>query len=119
MFSWRKILGQRGESLAESFLKKAGMDIVARNWRCKAGEIDLVALDGKTLVFVEVKARRSDDRLSPEANVTPGKQRRLRNLARLYMRTKDVESLRCRFDVVAVVDDGKSEPVIRHIPAAF
>ena len=119
MFSWRKMLGQKGESLAERFLKKAGMDIVARNWRCKAGEIDLVALDGKTLVFVEVKARQSADRLSPEANVTRSKQKRLRTLARLYMRMKDVESLRCRFDVVAVVDDGDGEATIRHIPSAF
>jgi putative endonuclease len=116
---WRKIFGRKNERLAEKFIRRKGMKILARNWRCKTGEIDLIALDGKTIVFVEVKSRRSEDNLPPEAGITSAKRKHLIRAAKWFINMKKAWDLVYRFDVIAVIDEGKSRPVIRHTPYAF
>jgi putative endonuclease len=90
--------GARAEDLCAELLRKAGLRVLARNWRCRHGEIDLVAEEGGTLVFAEVRYRR-DERFGGAAeSVTTAKQSRLIAAARLYlMRRPDAE---CRFDVL-------------------
>lgn len=95
-------LGRRGERLAARFLKRRGYRILNRNWRCLAGEIDLVCAEGETLVFVEVKSRSDDGFLPPEAGVGRRKRRKLEGLARLYIASKALEGLDWRVDAVSV-----------------
>jgi putative endonuclease len=119
---WRrpKTLGQRGEAAAAKFLRKKGLTIVARSNRGRLGEIDLVAVDDRTVVFVEVKTRRSHDAGHPADAVDDDKQRRLTRLALSYLKQHHLLECRARFDVVAVTwpDDGR-KPHIEHFPAAF
>jgi putative endonuclease len=97
--------GRRGEDLAHRYLEREGLVVVARNHRPAngAGEIDLVAWEGGTLVFVEVKCRRSQEHGAPERNVDADKQRALVSAARYYARQAGVAWERVRFDVVSVV----------------
>ena len=116
----RRSLGQHGEEEAARFLEKRGFAILDRNVRSRLGEIDLVARDGKTIVFVEVKTLRESEGDPPEAAVTGGKQRRLGRLAQQYLKWKRLGEVRCRFDVVAVTLDIKGRvKTVRHLPAAF
>ncbi len=113
------ILGTRGERIAARLLRRSGYRIVTRNYKCFAGEIDLIAVDDDTLVFVEVKTRASADAAFPEANVNRHKQRQITRVARAYVAAKEVTERPCRFDVVSVLLDGKSEPVVEHFVNAF
>jgi putative endonuclease len=112
-------LGPRGESIAAAYLASRGYRVVARNYRCARGEIDLIAVDGDMIVFVEVKSRRSDEAADPEINVHRAKQRRLIAAARYYVGTKGLADCPCRFDVVAIVLPDSSEPRIEHFEDAF
>ena len=85
MTDQRKKLGDRGEDAAAAYLERSGMTVVERNWRCPTGEIDIVALEGETLVLCEVKTRRSTKKGTPEDAVTPAKQRRYARLAAAYV----------------------------------
>jgi putative endonuclease len=114
----RRALGTRGEALAARHLEKRGLRIVERNVRCRFGEIDLVATDGPTVVFVEVKGRAGAGYGPPEEKVTPPKQRRLVLLARWYLQQRGWLARPARFDVVAVTWEGRAA-VVRHIPQAF
>lgn len=106
-----------GEDAAERLLVRAGMQVVARNWRTKFGELDLVAMDGSTLVFVEVKCRRENHLYDPALAVDHRKRDRLRRLARAYLALERPEFADCRFDVVSVV---ASTPLrLRHLVDAF
>jgi putative endonuclease len=112
-----RVLGDRGERAAERHLKRQGLRVITRNYRTPWGEIDLIARDRDTLVFVEVKTRR---RGQPAEAVTPEKQRRLTNAALRFLRRFNLLEQRARFDVVAVVwphDD--QPPTIEHIMNAF
>ena len=80
----RDTLGERGENVAAKFLRNQGYTIILRNYRCDCGEVDIIARDGKTLVFVEVKTRAYDDP-TPEEQVNPTKQHQLTKAARLYL----------------------------------
>ncbi|NTW97526.1 MAG: YraN family protein, partial [Oscillochloris sp.] len=84
MPSPRRALGDFGESAARSHLLRAGYAILASNWRCRIGEIDLVARQGDQLVFVEVRTRRADGPISPEESISPAKRRRMLALADAY-----------------------------------
>jgi putative endonuclease len=97
----RKQLGEWGERLAAGYLQRAGYEIIATNWRCQAGEIDLVARSGDTLIFVEVKTRRGDQWGAPEEAVTAHKSRKLRLLAQHYLLESEQDGP-YRIDVVAV-----------------
>ncbi len=97
-----KETGKRGEEIAAAYLEKAGYRIRERNYRCPFGEIDIVALDGKEVVFVEVKGRKSDDFGEPEAAVDARKQAKLSRIALNYINEHDLNDRNARFDVVAV-----------------
>jgi putative endonuclease len=99
----RKEAGRAGEAAALDHLQRAGLQLVLRNFRCKGGEIDLVMLDGATLVFVEVRYRSSEQFGGAAASVTWRKQRRLANTAEyLLLAHRELRRYPARFDVVAI-----------------
>jgi putative endonuclease len=100
----RQRLGRRGEDLAARLLAGKGYHIVARNWRCKVGELDLVTKDGDCLAFVEVRARRGRVMGSPEESITAAKQARLIDLAQAYVQAEEWFGP-WRIDVVAIEMD--------------
>jgi len=100
-------LGRRGERAAEKYLKRNGYRIVARNFRAAGAEIDLVAMDGETLVFVEVKTRRSRISGAPEEAVDERKQLRMRRAAEAFATRYRAGEKELRFDIVAVNAVGK------------
>lgn len=114
----RRIIGRRGEDRAAQYLRRRGYRILARNWRCRLGEIDLIALDGDTLVFVEVKTRRGDVFGAPELAVTPRKQRQLTKAALSFIMSRKLGHLSGRFDVVAIRHTAQGEE-ITYLPGAF
>lgn len=97
-----KRLGERGEDLAERFLRGSGYRILARNYRCPRGEIDLIARDGEIIVFVEIKGRSSGRFGSPLDAITPVKRRRLAMTAQHYLAACSLTRARTRFDVVGI-----------------
>jgi putative endonuclease len=111
--------GRRGEDLAHRLLRRQGLTVVARNYRPRSGngEIDLVAREGETLVFVEVKLRATSEFGAPEQAVDREKRRHLERAARDYARRAGVEWERIRFDVVSVTDG--SQPEIIHFRNVF
>lgn len=115
----RAALGRRGEKQAERYLRRLGYRIVTRNYTCPLGEIDLVALDGKIVVFVEVKTRSDRDHADPEDAVNPSKQKRLIRAARFFIQQTRSEDRMVRFDVVGIVVDEQGRFVIEHTPDAF
>jgi putative endonuclease len=115
-----RTLGQRGEAAAASFLKRLGYKIVARGQRSGLGEIDLVAVEGRTVVFVEVKTRVSQDAGNPAEAVGRDKERRLTRLALGYLKRHDLLEHPARFDIVAVTwPAGQRRPRIEHVKNAF
>lgn len=100
----RRSLGRWGEERAARQLTARGYAILARNWRCEAGELDLVAQDGDTLVFVEVRTRRGQTLGAPEESVTAGKQARLIALAESYLQAHPWTG-DWRIDVIAIETD--------------
>jgi putative endonuclease len=115
----RKRLGERGEDAAVAFLERTGMTIVERNWRCPAGEIDIVALDGETVVLCEVKTRRTASKGTPEEAVTPAKCRRYAKLAAAYLQHAGIEPVSVRFDVITLLVIAEDRALLRHLRAAF
>ncbi len=97
--------GRWGERLAADWYRHRGYDVLARNWRCPIGEIDLIARRGRVVVIGEVKARRSDEFGPAAAAVGPAKQRRLRRLAAEWLAITGVRGVEVRFDVVAITGD--------------
>ncbi|RLB08083.1 MAG: YraN family protein [Deltaproteobacteria bacterium] len=115
----RKALGDRGEDLAVRYLLKRGYKVIEKNYRCFLGEIDLIARDKGTLVFVEIKARSSARFGLPQEAVSPFKQRKLIQVAKAYMAERHLgEAIATRFDVVAV-QLTPSGPEIELIKDAF
>lgn len=120
-------LGRRGEKLTARHLRRMGWKILARNYRCPAGEADIIALDSstradcdaETIVFVEVKARTSDRHVAPESAVGPRKRRQLARVAEYYLAHHPAEDYAVRFDVVAVIAAADGRPEIRHTVDAF
>ena len=114
----RDALGHRGENVAAKHLRNAGFKIIERNFRCAVGEIDIVARDGKTLVFCEVKTRETDDP-TPEDQVNGFKRHQLTKAARFYLSRYGIPQPPARFDVVAIVWPHGREPQVRHTTDAF
>jgi putative endonuclease len=115
-----RALGQVGEAAAVRFLRRRGLVILARNLRSRLGEIDLLAQDGRTLVFVEVKARRGVPGDPPEAAVDARKRARLIRLALGYLAARRLGERACRFDVVGVsLDEAGRVTDVRHLRHAF
>jgi putative endonuclease len=116
----RSEVARRGEDAATAFLERIGMRIEARNWRCPAGEVDIVARDGDELVFVEVKTRRSERAGTAEEAVSPTKQRRIVRLAETYLRCEGgAPEGGVRFDVIAIRVIAVDRALLRHYRAAF
>lgn len=116
----RAKLGRRGEKLACKYLKKLGYRILARNYRCPVGEIDLIAMDGDVIAFAEVKTRSSEDAADVERAVGPAKQRQLTRTAKFYLtHCPAAQDHPCRFDILGIVSRDGDKPEIRHIPDAF
>lgn len=111
----KDILGRNGEALAAGFLEGQGMRIVDRNWRCADGEIDIVALEGDTLVVAEVKTRSSLDYGHPFEAVGPAKLARLHRLAASWCREHELNAPRRRVDVVSVIHNGIGDPQMEHL----
>lgn len=107
----RQALGQSGEDRAASELARRGYAILARRYRTRYGEIDIIARDGDTTVFVEVKVRATGECGTAADAVTPRKQRRLASMALDYLARTTGTNVPCRFDVVAI--DGENLTVIR------
>ena len=99
----RQVLGAEGEDLSAAWYEARGYEVLARNWRCREGELDLVLHRGGTMVFCEVKTRSSLAFGSPLEAVTPVKQRRIRRLAAAWLRESGDHASDVRFDVAAVL----------------
>jgi putative endonuclease len=108
-------LGQQGEQLAAEYLQRAGFRILARNWRCAEGEIDIVAADRRTLVACEVKTRSGTRYGTPLEAVTRKKRSRLRRLAVCWVLANGVLCDEVRVDVVEVLKDERGNFAIEHI----
>jgi putative endonuclease len=113
-----KNLGCDGEELAAKFLKKKGYRIVARNYKTRIGEIDIIAKDGDTTVFIEVKTRTNDSFGYPFEAVNKNKRQKLKNLALLFLKTHPKEC-NGRFDVISISHTRNGEKTIEHIKDAF
>jgi putative endonuclease len=113
-------LGARGERAAAGYLKRLGYKILARGDRGDLGEIDLVALDGQTIVFVEVKTRQSQEAGRPAEAVDAVKQRRLTRLALAWLKRRGLLDYPARFDVIGITwPAGRGQPSIDHCKNAF
>ena len=112
-------VGEYGERVAARLLDDAGFVLLDRNWRCPRGEVDLVARDGATIVFCEVKTRRGDAFGSPVEAVTPAKVRRLRALAALWLADHPHVRGPVRFDVVSVRPQRAGAAAVEHLRGAF
>ncbi|MCZ6677778.1 MAG: YraN family protein [Candidatus Poribacteria bacterium] len=113
-------IGKIGEALAVEHLKAKGYEIREKNFRTRTGEIDLIVQQGKRIVFVEVKTRRSLKFGTPQAAVTPTKQRQISRIALDYLQAHNLLDAPCRFDVIAILLSPKSEPIeLRQIENAF
>jgi len=110
--------GKENEKMAIGFLKRRGFRIIEKNYRTPRGEVDIIAADGDVIVFIEVKARRSNRYGHPKFAVTPTKQRHLSAAAMAYLKKTGNTGRRARFDVVTIqyADD---MPMIEHIQNAF
>jgi len=113
-----KALGSTGEDRAVNFLRQKGFSIIRTNYRTPDGEIDIIAQDGDTLVFVEVKSRRSLSYGAPEAAVDMMKQKKLRKIALQFISHYQLFDRDCRFDIVALHYEEKAIQ-IKYIPNAF
>jgi putative endonuclease len=111
----KDILGQQGEQAAADFLAGAGLTVLVRNWRCKEGEIDIVALDGRTLVICEVKTRSSVRYGTPIEAITRQKAWRLRKLAVLWVNAHGLIFDEIRIDIVGVLRGASGEFTIEHV----
>ena len=111
--------GAAGEELAAAYLRTLRYVIVERNFRCRGGEVDIIARDGTTLVFVEVKTRRSSAFGVPQLAVTGFKQRQIARAAQTWLAKQRQLGKAARFDVVAVRLSLRDPPTVEHIPNAF
>lgn len=115
----RQLLGVVGEELAAAALAARGYAILERRFKTERGEIDIIAQDGETLVFVEVRARATGEFGGAAESVTGAKQRRVRRMAVEYLALHRITDHPCRFDVVAVDEALGAAPVITIFPGAF
>lgn len=108
-------LGRAGEDLAAEHLRSLGYEVIDRNWRCREGELDLIALDDGVLVACEVKTRRGTRFGSPVEAVTPTKLARLRGLAQAYLAAHDLPARGVRIDVVGILAVPGQQVRITHL----
>jgi putative endonuclease len=114
-----RALGRTGEDLACAYLESRKFSILARGFRMFRGEIDIVARQDETLVFVEVKTRADDSYGRPEESVTPAKQRQIRRIAQGYLLAHPCRDAGCRFDVISILFRGPGDYRLEHFVDAF
>ena len=114
----KQVLGKEGERIAEAYLRKKGYKLVERNFRCALGELDLIVLDRRVLVFVEVKTRTGDGFGTPFEAVEFRKQQKMIQAAQYFIAQKGLQQRDSRFDVVGISWLGR-EPIVEHIENAF
>jgi putative endonuclease len=112
-------LGKSGEDIAMEYLRKQKFKIIERGFRFLRGEIDLIAWDGHTLVFIEVKTRQLSSFGSPEESVNPSKRSQIKRVARGYLLKQRLDDVECRFDVLTLTLDDMRRWSITHIKDAF
>lgn len=112
-------LGKAGEEVALKYLKRKKFKIIKKGFRLYKGEIDVIAYDRKTLVFIEVKTRRSRSFGLPEESVTTAKQRQIKKIAQGFMAFNNLENVECRFDVISLIFNKRNGYFIRHFKDAF
>jgi len=120
VYSKKNELGSQGEAIAASYLVNKGYAILDRNYRCKLGEIDIIAGVDEYLVFVEVKTRlKNKMEIDPLISITRYKQQKLRDLGTFYIQQKSIYTMQPRFDVVAISLETVTNYQLRHIENAF
>ena len=112
-------LGRRGEDVAVEYLTGNGVVVLSRNWRCREGDVDLVATDGERLIVCEVKTRSGTGYGEPAEGVTPAKAARIRRVAAEWLRAHRVGWCEIRFDVLAVLCPPGGPVTIEHLRGAF
>ena len=117
MLNSRQNLGQSGEDIAAKFLSKSGYTLLARNYRRRCGEIDIIAKKGGDLIFVEVKTRSDDYHMHPRHAVTSEKQKSIIYAAENYLKRYNIDK-ESRFDIISIISNGKTVE-IEHIENAF
>lgn len=115
----QQFTGQRGEQLAVAYLEKNGYQIIARNWHCQYGELDIIARQAQTLVFIEVKTRHSQTTQDSFAAITPGKRKRLIATARMYLHETEQDDMMWRIDAIGIALNSDQKPVIDHVEDAL
>jgi len=119
MRSWRRWRGQQGEQMAAQFLLRQGYRIAQQNYRCREGEIDIIAWDGPTLVFIEVKTKGQTTFGAPQAMVHAHKQKKMVHVAMVYVQRHRLQDVNLRFDVVAITLFPGTPPEVTHVLGAF
>ena len=112
-------LGKAGEEVALKYLKRKKFKIIKKGFRLYKGEIDVIAYDRKTLVFIEVKTRRSRSFGLPEESVTTAKQRQIKKIAQGFIAFNNLENVECRFDVISLILKKNDGYFISHFKDAF
>lgn len=112
-------LGRRGEDLAADYLAASGLVVLSRNWRCREGELDLVATDRERLIVCEVKTRSGTGYGAPSEGVTPAKAARIRRVTGSWLRTHRVGWCEVRFDIVAVLFPQNGPATVEHLRGVF
>jgi putative endonuclease len=115
----KKDTGAEGEEIAAEHLVNSGYEIIKRNYHFGHGEIDIIAKENDTLVFVEVKTRKNLEFGPPELAVTRSKQRQINKIAEAYLYEKEIRDIDCRIDVIAILLKKNLPPEINHIKNAF
>ena len=114
-----KKTGSKGEEIAAKYLNSKGYDIKKKNFHFgKTGEIDIIAENNGTLVFIEVKSRKNEKYGDPLLSITYGKQKSIRKVAQGYLYVNKIDDMECRFDVITV-DLSKNPPEVNHMENAF
>lgn len=114
-----KELGRMGESAGARYLDARGYTILHRNWRCEAGEVDIIAQDEHYLIFVEVKTRRTNELGSPAEAVTSERRKRYERIASHYLHAAECDFMPIRFDVLSIEASPDNKAYIRHYLDAF
>ena len=115
----RQALGKWGEEKACEYITRIGYRVLEANYRCYVGEVDLIAEHGGTIVFIEVKTRRTTDYGAPAEAVNYRKQEKYFKLAVCYINEKHLADSSCRFDIIEILAPPHGEAIINHIPNAF
>ena len=115
---YRKQVGNKGESLAEDYIKRKGYKIIQRNYRCRLGEIDIIAKDDDTIVFIEVRTKQNENFGSPQGSVTSTKKSKISKTALSFIQEKNLSGYSYRFDFIAITFS-QGKPNIEHIENAF